>query len=162
MLKAILQGLMTMASAIFDPASAAAGNPHVVTPEGFHCLALVAFTEARNQGEIGMALTIQSVLTRKAHPAYPDTACAVAHQRSQYDGITRWKRHRTPPGRIDPKGWRMAVKVTERVLTKQIQLGQCAKATHFYNPAEADPYWARHPSFRQLCHVNDHRFMAQL
>lgn len=119
------------------------------------CLALTAFTEARDQGEHGMALVVHTVLNRTV--TRKKTACQVAYARGQYNGVEYW-----PPGRhpetLNPKAWQTAVRVTASVMRGDWAFGKCSGAEYFFAPlvVKRVPNWARRLPFK--CEYRGHKF----
>lgn len=120
----------------------------------FQCLAITAFTEARNQGELGMALVVHTILQRAKKHKHVDL-CAIAAK--SYDGFRDWRPARLP-WRINAAAWQLAVDTTGRTLAGAYDFASCRGATHYYNPKKAKPYWRKH--MRVLCTYKDHVFMT--
>jgi spore germination cell wall hydrolase CwlJ-like protein len=84
---------------------------------GRTCLALVGFSEARDQDDAGMSATMQVVVNRAADPAgrWPRTLCDVVLQPHQFIGVDRWPIPRHPE-RIDAANWQRALELADQVI----------------------------------------------
>lgn len=122
-----------------------------------YCLALTAFTEARDEGQYGMQLVVHTVLNRAAEAG--KSACQIAHQPNQYYGVLHWRRGN--PAKTHDRRWNAAVRAVTSVLADKVNFAACEGATHFYAPAlvRVTPKWARKLEFR--CEYNGHRFYSQ-
>jgi N-acetylmuramoyl-L-alanine amidase len=118
-----------------------------------HCLAEVAFYEARGESERGQRMVMDVVLNRVAHPDYPKTVCGVIRQRGQFT-------YRRSPRAMAERGgraaWERSVRMAAFRLSGRLPpLTQ--EATHFYNPRLARPEWARRGQL--VAQVGDHAFV---
>lgn len=120
-----------------------------------YCLALTAFTEARGDGEHGMALVVHTVLNRMV--TRKKTACQVVHAPWQYNGVQFWPKGLNPIA-IEPTAWHTATKVTQRVVAGKWDFGACKGAEYFFAPAEVKrlPRWARVLPYK--CSYRGHKF----
>lgn len=120
-----------------------------------YCLALTVFTEARAEGEHGMALVAHTVLNRADRRN--KSICQVAYAPHQYTGVLRWPSNRHPRDH-NPKAWQAAMSVVERVLSGNWDFGECTGADHFYAPklVYAAPRWAY--KIPLLCEYRGHKF----
>lgn len=121
----------------------------------FQCLAITAFTEARDQGERGMALVVHTILQR-AQAKQSEDFCEIAAR--SYDGFTDW-RTRKLPWKVNPEKWDEAVLASSRTLEGYYDFASCTGATHYFNPGLARPYWAR--KLEHLCTYKDHAFYVE-
>jgi spore germination cell wall hydrolase CwlJ-like protein len=130
---------------------------HAQSKSDEFCLALTAFTEARDQGEHGMALVIHTVLERTK--SRKQTACQVAYARGQYHGVLFWPKGRDP-AKVSSEAWASAMRVTRMVLANQWEMGPCKGAQYFFAPkvVRRMPAWSRKLPFK--CTYKGHRFHA--
>lgn len=128
-----------------------------VASDDTRCLALTAFTEARDQGEYAMALVMHTINNRAE--ADGTTACQEAYKPSQYFGVLNWPKKKDP-SRVSPLFWAEALRTATKVLAGSIEFGACKGATHFYAPALVAhrPAWVRNLTFK--CEYGGHRFYA--
>lgn len=119
------------------------------------CLALTAFTEARAEGEHGMALVVHTVLNRAK--TRNRTPCQIAYAPNQYHGVLFWPKGKTP-GNKNPEAWEQALRVVRRVYAGAYDFGSCSGAEYFYAPkvVRRAPGWSR--SLPYLCQYKGHRF----
>lgn len=117
------------------------------------CLALTAFTEARAEGDYGMALVMHTVLNRTK--SRNKTVCQVAYAKGQFHGVLMWPSG-TDPGRHSPLAWREALGVARKVLAGAYNFGACKGAEYFYAPKTYTPTWSRRLPFK--CQYGGHRF----
>lgn len=106
---------------------------------GRTCLALVGFSEARNQGDVGMAAVMQVVINRATDPRarWPRALCDVAMQPGQFVGVDTWPTPRHPE-RIDAQAWARALNVADRVIAGTALVpADCMSATSFDQDAAA-------------------------
>lgn len=163
MIKSLALALSVILSTTVENPVAYQGPGHQLVDQEIKCLATTLFGEARNQGELGMALVAQSVVNRANSPRFPDSYCAVVEAPRQYDAIDRWPRPRRPE-QIEPRSWVNVAWVTFKYLDGQMDPAlaeQCPGASgikFFFNPAKARPYW-RHV-FPTVCKHQDHVFLA--
>lgn len=124
-----------------------------------YCLALTAFTEARDQGEHGMALVVHTVMNRTV--SRKKTACQVAWQPYQYDGVRFWPKG-VSPGQHEPTAWQSALKVTYRVMSGDWNFGKCTGAEYFFAPDVVTkvPGWARKLPYK--CQYKGHKFYGAI
>lgn len=144
--RSLLLGLVLLATAT---ASAAV---HAQTKSDEFCLALTAFTEAKSEGEQGMALVAHTVLNRSK--SRKQTICQVAYAPNQYHGVLYWPKQRSPSGTL----WELALKVANEAIDGKHQLGSCKGAQYFYAPKAVRrvPRWAYTLPFK--CEYKGHRF----
>ena len=118
-----------------------------------YCLALTGFTEARDQGEYGMALVMHTVMNRARNRN--KTPCQVAHQPNQYHGVLFWPRGQHPRN-LNANSWSLAVRIANSL--DQFSFGDCTGATHFYAPAvvRRTPGWSTRIPYK--CSYRGHRF----
>lgn len=116
------------------------------------CLALTAYSEARDQGEHGMALVMHTVINRAKNRNL--TICQAAYQKGQYHGLLYWPFNRTPQG----NSWSLALELTDKI--SLYDFGNCLGATHFYAPALVGaPRWSQ--TLRFKCQYRGHRFYGK-
>jgi spore germination cell wall hydrolase CwlJ-like protein len=133
-------------------------NDSTITPErdyGRTCLALVGFSEARDQPDEGLAAVMQVVVNRANDVAarWPRTLCDVALQPGQFLGVDRWPTPRHPE-RIDRMAWLRALDMAGRVIAHDGPVPPpCRTATSFdQSPRIAPPDFA--------CRIGAHTFYA--
>ena len=119
------------------------------------CLALTAFTEARAEGEHGMALVVHTVLNRAK--TRKTTVCNIAYAPSQFHGVLNWPKGRNPSAK-NPDAWAAAVRVVNRVYAGAYDFGSCTGAQYFYAPkvVRRPPGWSSRLPY--LCQYRGHRF----
>ena len=108
-------------------------EPDVEKNYGQMCLSLVAFTEARDQGDTGMAAVMQVVLnrTQDASDRWPKSICEVVHQKNQFVGVDSWNYPRHPE-LIDSIAWQRSLDLAQEIINGNgPPLGSCSKATFF-------------------------------
>jgi N-acetylmuramoyl-L-alanine amidase len=146
------------------------------------CLAHNIYHEARGESTKGKIFLAFSTLNRVAHDNYPDTVCKVVHQKrcdlgekgvhrgctAQYSWVIDPKVSRVTllndDGVIIPKNvenWRASVEVAVLAYFGKIK-NPTNGATHFYNPAKANPEWARRREFRHVATVDNHKYFKQV
>lgn len=123
--------------------------------DDFRCMAITAYTEARGEGEFGMAVVVHTLMMRVATGFPRRSACDIAKR--YYSGFANWPDQR-PRNSVEDGIWLDAVETTWSTVLGNFDFGACAGATHYYNPAKAKPHWRK--SMRELCVVGEHRFMA--
>jgi spore germination cell wall hydrolase CwlJ-like protein len=122
---------------------------------GRTCLALVGFSEARDQDDAGMAATMQVVINRAIDPAgrWPRTLCDVALQPGQFVGLDRWPTPRHPE-RIDVHSWARALDIADQVIAGSAPVPfACSAATAFDQNAHIDRAGI-------VCRLGAHTFYA--
>jgi spore germination cell wall hydrolase CwlJ-like protein len=132
--------------------------PTFATPErdfGRTCLALVGFSEARDQGDAGLAAVMRVVINRTVDPAHrwPRTLCEVVLQPGQFVGVDSWPVPRHPE-RIDATAWQHAQDIAELVLAGKAVPAECANATGF----DQDP---PRENRGVVCRLGVHTFYAE-
>lgn len=123
---------------------------------GRTCLALVGFSEARDQSDAGLAATMQVVVNRATDPAarWPRTICDAALQHGQFQGVDHWAVPRHPE-RIDAIAWQRANDMADQVIAGTAPVPfDCATATSFDQTAP-------HPNRGVVCRVGAHTFYAE-
>jgi N-acetylmuramoyl-L-alanine amidase len=118
-----------------------------------HCLAEVAFYEARGEGQRGQHMVMDVVLNRVAHPSYPKTICGVVQQRGQF---TYTRSARVMSERGGRLAWHRAVHLAAFRMSGTLPAAT-NDATHFYNPSLARPEWVRRGQF--VAKVGGHIFV---
>lgn len=144
-------------------------------PADKRCLALVAYAEAVSEGKPGMAAVIRVMHNRVRDPRFPESACAVARHRGQFQAIEespRYKQALKAPHRIDLARTLSADTSFERMMLRQVsELALDRKlardrdptggALYFVNPEMMDP--SRCPWFAKLKRttvIGQHVFMT--
>jgi spore germination cell wall hydrolase CwlJ-like protein len=134
---------------------------HAQSQSDAYCLALAAFTEARDQGEHGMALVAHTVLNRAV--ARQKSACKVAYAPHQFVGVLTWPKN-LHPAQKNAKAWSLAMSVSIKVMRGEWIFTKCKGAHYFYAPKEMRngrvPRWAKVHPF--LCEHRGHRFYGSL
>ena len=122
---------------------------------GRTCLALVGFSEARDQSDAGLAAAMQVVINRAIDPAarWPRTLCDVALQPGQFEGLAHWPTPRHPE-RIDADAWQRALDMADQVIAGTAPIpADCVTATGF---DQTPPNHTR----AALCRIGAHTFYA--
>lgn len=130
----------------------------IVWPEdepdyGRTCLALVGFSEARSEGDAGMAAVMQVVLNRSTDPKHrwPEMICDVAMQSGQFQALDNWPTPRHPE-LIDPAAWERAQALANDVIEHTAPVPkECATATSFNQSIFA---------IGSVCKINKHAFFV--
>jgi len=165
-------GLAALAAAFLAAAATArAGEP---SGREVRCLGLVAFTEAAVDGPPGMAAVIRVVRNRAADPRFPDDACAVVAQVTQFQPVARsavlQKVVRDPEGHDIPQVVGARSPQARRLLLEALRLAReplrapdpTGGALYFVNPALMDagrcPWFA---ALRRTARIGGHVFLAE-
>jgi spore germination cell wall hydrolase CwlJ-like protein len=123
---------------------------------GRTCLALVGFSEARDQNDEGLAAVMQVVVNRATDHSrrWPSTLCGAALEPGQFLGVDNWPMPRHPE-RIDASAWARALDMADRVIAREAPVpASCAVATGFdQNHAVTQP--------DIVCRVGAHTFYAE-
>jgi spore germination cell wall hydrolase CwlJ-like protein len=117
----------------------------------------VGFSEARDQDDAGLAMTMQTVINRATDPLarWPRTLCGVVLQPGQYLGVDTWPvpRH---PDRIDAASWERALIMADHVIAGDAPIPDaCAHATGF------DQAPIARDDIRFACHLGAHTFYVE-
>lgn len=129
--------------------------------EGFNCLALNAYFEARNDTLEGKIAVSQVVMNRAESGRYPDTICGVVRH-SYYPGLHMCQfswycdGKRDEPllqHRIEADAWEESKLAARMVINGEF--GEYSQATH-YHSIHVDPEWANRLEF--IGQVGLHRF----
>jgi hypothetical protein len=139
------------------------------------CLALVAYAEAVSEGRKGMAAVIRVMHNRVRDPRFPESACAVARQRGQFQAIEESRRYKQAL-RI-PQRMQLAAVLGARTGFERMMLRHASElardkklarggdptggALYFVNPEMMDP--SRCPWFAKLKRtttIGQHVFMT--
>jgi spore germination cell wall hydrolase CwlJ-like protein len=150
-------------------------KPVVEIPEidlaELECLALNIYHEARGETYQGKVAVANVTLNRVAHRKYPDSVCGVVRQGRHYvnwKGNTMPVRHKCQfswycDGRSDlvheDRAWSQSQDLAFDVLMGWVD-DNTHGATHYYNPAKADPYWAK--QYAQTAQLGNHVFMSMV
>jgi spore germination cell wall hydrolase CwlJ-like protein len=110
---------------------------------------MVAYTEARSEGAVGMAAVMGVVLNRVADKRWPKTVCDVATQRDQFLGLQNWR------GPIDVASWKSALAVADIALSGAPLLPAACRGAVFFH---AGIYSAQPPK-NAACRVGAHVFV---
>lgn len=147
-----------LAAMMFIATSASASNMTQTKSDEF-CLALTAYTEARAEGEHGMALVVHTVLNRAE--TRNKTVCQIAYAPNQYHGVLYWPKGRNP-GSQNPDSWELALRVVNQVIAGAYDFGACKGAEYFYAPrvVRTPPGWSRKLPY--LCQYRGHKFYGTL
>ena len=122
---------------------------------GRTCLALVGFSEARDQDDAGLAMVMRVVINRATDPLerWPRTLCDVALQPGQFLGLDTWPTPRNPE-RIDAASWQRALNMADHVIAGDVDLPtSCSHATSF----DQAPVRSMHA----VCRIGAHTFYAE-
>lgn len=123
---------------------------------GVLCLALVAFSEARNQGDDGMAEVMRVVLNRASDSQnrWPKALCDVVNEPGQFAGVENWPYPRHPE-RIDAAMWARALELAALLIEgKAPRNPVCYGATHFDQGGNKE-------GLVKICQVKDHAFYVE-
>ncbi len=110
------------------------------------CLARNVYFEARGEPQAGMYAVAEVTMNRKASRRYPDSVCAVVHQktwdviRGRYVGAFSWTEFDKLPA---PEGeaWQQAQEVAEAVYYRRVP-PKLQGALHFH-ATHIQPEWAK-------------------
>jgi spore germination cell wall hydrolase CwlJ-like protein len=130
-------------------------NPKPELDYGRTCLALVGFSEARDQSDEGLAAVMQVVVNRATDRSgrWPHTLCDVALEPGQFLGVDQWPTPRHPE-RIDQAAWDRALEMADRVIAHSAPVpAACDMATGF-----DQNHATRQPDI--VCRVGAHTFYA--
>jgi len=118
---------------------------------GRECLALAAYAEARDQGELGMAAVMQVVLNRTRDKRFPDSICGVVQQKDQFLALEGW-RYPRHPAPVDLKAWEKAHDLADNMIANvKPPLGKCESALYFDQGGKS-------ASVPPLCKLGNHYF----
>ena len=129
---------------------------HAEPDHGRICLALVAFSEARNQGDEGMAEVMRVVLNRvnQQREAWGLSICDVVNKKGQFVGVEDWPYPRQPE-RIDAAMWARALELAGLLIEgKALRNPVCYGATHFDQGGNK-------AGLVKICTVKDHAFYVE-
>lgn len=116
------------------------------------CIATAVYSEARGEPIEGQIAVAHVILNRQKSGHYPDTACGVVYQASQFTDVHLVK--------IDDKSkqWQQAVEVS--VLSYIGFLDDPTKGSKwFYNPKKCSPKWAKRKTL--MVQIGNHNFMSK-
>lgn len=163
MLARVLGLVAILAAGVDFDFDADAPPPDRVDFAGRTCLALVGFSEARDQGDVGMAAVMQVVVNRTEDPRgrWPRTLCDAALQPQQFIGLeaiaerTRDGRIVRHPERIDAQAWQRALDIADQVIAGTALVpAACSGATRFDQAAPANRAGV-------VCRQGAHTFYAE-
>lgn len=126
------------------------------TDHGILCLALVAFSEARNQGDEGMAEVMRVVLNRASDSQnrWPKAICDVVNEPGQFAGVENWPYPRQPE-RIDAEKWQRVLELADLLIEgKAPRNPVCYGATHFDQGGNKE-------GLVKICQVGNHAFYIE-
>ena len=118
-------------------------SPRATASAGHLCLAQVVHFEARGEPNAGQFGVASVVLSRVAHPDYPDTICEVVFEGStrrnacQFSFACDGLSDRAVPG----AAWQQSLRVAGQVLAG-LRPDLTGRATH-YHALSVDPLWAK-------------------
>lgn len=116
-----------------------------MTPIDFFCLVENAYHEARGLGSAGMIAVTQVVLNRIQSPKWPNSACEVVHQPSQFE----WTSLNLGPPTED-------IQPAVDAVNNALQLPDLTHgATHFHDTS-VPPRWAK--AFKRVSKIKNMRF----
>jgi spore germination cell wall hydrolase CwlJ-like protein len=106
------------------------------------CLALAMYWEAKSEGPEGMRAVASVVLNRVAHPAFPNTVCAVVTQGGERPPCQfSWWCDGKSDRPNEPAAWRLARQIAQTALASP-QPDRTRGALFFHNTSIATP-WVR-------------------
>jgi N-acetylmuramoyl-L-alanine amidase len=123
------------------------------------CLAENIYYEARGEPLAGQYAVAEVTLNRVASPLFPDTICAVVHQKSwdqlrrRYVGAFSWTEiedRRRPRGRAWERALAAATAVYDTEVTASVD------GALFYHASHMEPSWAR--TKKQVAQIGTHIF----
>ena len=123
------------------------------------CLAENIYYEARGEPLAGQYAVAEVTLNRVASPLFPETICAVVHQKSwdprrkRYVGAFSWTEiedRRKPRGRA----WERALAAATAVYDKEVT--PAVDGALFYHASYMEPSWAR--TKQQVAQIGTHIF----
>lgn len=104
------------------------------------CLALALYFEARSEPAHGQMAVGQVIMRRVESPRYPNTVCGVVWQHRQFS----WTHDGKSDVPDDAKSFAKSLHYAKYLLLHRSKMQDYTQgAMHYYNPALADPYWAR-------------------
>lgn len=116
------------------------------------CLALNIYHEARGEPIEGQIAVAQVTLNRVDSPRYPDDVCEVVYDDHQFDWTAQ------SPKVSERESMELAELIASLALENQFP-DLVYGATHYYNPKEADPYWAE--VLQPIGKIGNHVFMLE-
>ena len=131
-------------------------SPRAAASAGHLCLAQAVYFEVRGEPNAGQFGVASVVLSRVAHPAYPDTICEVVFEAStrrnacQFSFACDSLSDRAVPG----AAWQQSLRVAGQVLAG-LRPDLTGRATH-YHALSVDPLWAK--DLTHTVTIGQHRF----
>lgn len=134
------------------------GHQELLNTEQASCMASAIYHEARDQPVQGQIAVAQVILNRAAKRKL--TVCEVIMQRKQFSFTlipysTRLSEFKSTTGK-DSKAKIVAVNIALQSMNNNFK-GIVNGATHYYNPAKANPKWSK--SFKNKLVIGDHKFV---
>jgi N-acetylmuramoyl-L-alanine amidase len=146
LLVATLTGMAVATGTVWhDKAQARAAAQRIVDLE---CLSRNVYYESRGEPLVGQYAVAEVTMNRVASSEFPDTVCAVVHQRNAFS----WTR----TDKDEPYGyeWRRAKAVASTVYDNQE--APLVNGALFYHATYVSPSWA--PTRRQVALIGRHLF----
>jgi spore germination cell wall hydrolase CwlJ-like protein len=135
-----------------------------VNPDQFYCMTEAVYYEARGEGRAGMSAVAHNILNRTKSGKFPDSICAVTHQRMGKAKRYQYSYRNHMPRKIDlrKEGNRRALADSAWVALQAMQ-GNTKDQTHgalyYFNPKKSKPQWAR--SMLLTARINNHAFYIE-
>lgn len=124
----------------------------VLSSEQVSCLAENIYHEARGEGDTGMLAVAFVTVNRKNDGRYGRTICDVVHADKQFSWTVEQNKKIK-----DSKAYRRSEFWAKEVLENRGWLDPTNGATHYFNPAKANPKW-QNAGFNKLA-IGNHKFM---
>lgn len=115
------------------------------------CLALNIYHEARGEPLDGRIAVAQVTMNRVESKRYPNTVCEVVYQKSQFSWTAG------DPTITEPEELIKAFLLVVQLETFEDFAG---KATHYYAPAKASPFWKN--KLTLIGSIGNHVFMQEI
>ncbi|HYZ27271.1 MAG TPA: cell wall hydrolase [Geminicoccaceae bacterium] len=135
-----LLGLVPLLLVWLEPWSAARAASSLDDPS--RCLALALYWEAKTEGPDGMLAVASVVLNRVAHPAFPNSVCAVVTQGGEQPPCQfSWWCDGKSDRPTEPQAWSLAKRLARAALADPLP-DVTRGALFFHNTSIATP-WVR-------------------
>lgn len=126
-----------------------------------NCLVCNCYHESRGETYEGMVAVAKVVLSRVAHPSFPNSVCRVVYQSSQFswteDGIPNNIRISKGKDGKDDSADKKALDLCQSAVDTAVKEGENG-VVYYYNPALASPAWAK--KMIPCGTIDNHRFLV--
>jgi spore germination cell wall hydrolase CwlJ-like protein len=155
----VLAGLGAGLQAVFAEQDAARAGARAAEARELECLARNVYFEARGEPAAGQYAVAEVTMNRKGAARYPDTVCAVVHQknwdpqRGRFVGAFSWTEFDVLPA---PRGeeWARARKVAEEVYFRRA--APRLQGAMYFHASYIRPAWAKEKT--QVARIGRHVF----